>query len=123
LRTVRVSPSRVRTIGIVHPLFYGMLLFARATGNGAQLLPTASGPRNGVKVWATRNVGGTVRVVLINPAWRVASGGARRISVTLSGMGAQGTVERLRAPGLDARDGITLAGKSFGSETLDGRLH
>ena len=118
------SPVEFRTAGgrrlaVVHPLYYGMLFFARATAQGAQLLPAVSRPRRHViRAWATRNIGGTVRLVIINTSQD------RRMEarVAIPGLTAAGSLERLRAPALDARDGVTLAGKSYGRASFDGLL-
>jgi hypothetical protein len=107
------------TVALVRPLFYGMLLFARATAHRAQLLPTDPRRRHGVRVWATRNVGGTVRVVAVNTSKRV----RRRARVELAGVAGSATLERLTAPGLRAKHRTTLAGKSYGRVTTDAVLH
>jgi hypothetical protein len=110
--------SAGRTIGIVRPLYYGMLLFARATASGAQLLPTNPTRARGVRVWATRNIGGTLKVVVVNASSDI----ARRLRVRLPGAGARGSVERLEGPSLLARSGVRIAGKTFGRHTFDGLL-
>jgi hypothetical protein len=102
-------------VALVRPLFYGMLLFARATAHRAQLLPTDPRRRRGVRIWATRNIGGTVRVVVINTSKDV----LRRTRIELAGAKGIGSLERLTAPGLEAKSGIRLAGKSYGSATSD----
>jgi hypothetical protein len=102
-----------RTVVRVRPLFYGMLLFARATAHRAQLLPTYPRRRRGVRIWATRNVGGTVRVVLSNTSKRL----TRRARVALPGVPGSGSLERLMAPDLLAKTGIRLAGKTFAPVT------
>jgi hypothetical protein len=108
-----------RTVAFVRPIFYGMLLFARATAHRAQLLPTQPRRRRGVRVWATRNIGGTVRVVLLNTSKET----AWRARVGIAGMSGAGAVERLTAPNLQAKRGIALAGKSYGGKTADAFLH
>jgi hypothetical protein len=103
----------------VRPLLYGMLLFDRAVQNGARLLHVTQLRNDPVKVWATRDVAGTVRVVVINKDTRHAT----TVSVKLArGLGA-GRLERLAAPSLDARSGVTFAGQSFERGAFDGRLH
>jgi hypothetical protein len=103
------------TVALVRPLFYGILLFARATAQRAQLLPTGPRRRHGVRIWATRNIGGTVRVVAVNTSKRV----RRRVRVQLVGVVGPGSLERLTAPGLRAKHRTTLAGKSYGRATPD----
>ena len=107
-----------RTVGVVHPLYYGMLLFARATAFGAQLVPVTPKRATGTRVWATRTPTGMLRVVVVNGSARM----DRRLRVTLPGLTAPGKVERLKAPALDSQTGVTLAGKGFGPTTLDGNL-
>ena len=107
-----------RNVGVVHPLFYGMLLFQRATAFGAQLLPVAPGKATGLRVWATRTPTGIVRVVVVNGSARM----DRRLRVTLPGLVSAGVVERLKARSLQSKTGVTLAGKGFGPTTLDGNL-
>ena len=107
-----------RFVGVVHPVYYGMLLFARATAFGAQLVPVTPGRATGARVWATRTPTGMLRVVVVNGSARM----NRRVRVTLPGLTAPGSVERLKAPALDSKIGVSLAGKGFGSTTLDGNL-
>jgi hypothetical protein len=97
-----------------HPLLYGMLLFARAAPAGSRAVPLVRRPASGVRTWATRDPRGTLRVVAVNPSART----PRVLLLTARGRGAA-ALERLRAPGLTARGGITLGGRAFGP---DGRL-
>jgi hypothetical protein len=109
----------------VRPMYYGLLLFARAAPPGSRLEATAtvhpphtrSSPLD-LRVWATRGPDGRTRVVLINDS--------RRRSVTTAVRAAPGatsaTVERLRAPAIAARRGITLGGQSFGATTTTATL-
>jgi Glycosyl hydrolase family 79 C-terminal beta domain len=105
--------------GFVHPLFYGMLLFDRATPSGARLLPAGPNPATAsLKTWATVDPAGTRRVVVINknPAK------TRRVVLRVPGGGAAGRVQRLVGPSITATSGIKLAGQSYGNATTDGRL-
>ena len=105
--------------GFVHPLFYGMLLFDRATPNGARLLPAGPNPATGaLKTWATVDPAGTRRIVVINknPA------ATRRVVLKVPGGGANGRVERLTGPSITATNGIKLAGQSYGVATTNGKL-
>jgi hypothetical protein len=106
-------------VATVRPLLYGMLLFDRAVPNGAHLLRVAQRRADTVKVWATRDVSGTVRVAVINKDPRR----GKIVSVKLPrGLG-RGALERLVAPTLGARSGVTFAGQSFERGTFDGHLH
>lgn len=102
----------------VRPMYYGMLMFARAAPPGSRLLATAVRGRSAVTVWATRAPDGRVRVVLINRSRR------RWVTTAVRAPGSAATAvaERLRAPRLGARAGITIGGQSFGATTTSGTL-
>jgi hypothetical protein len=102
---------------LVAPMYYGLLMFAQAAPLGARLLPV-SGHRPGwLRSWATRSRAGTIRVVLIN-----VSQDAHQATVMVGGSPVTATLVRLTAPGADAANGITLAGRSLGPQTSTGRL-
>ncbi|MDX6658569.1 MAG: hypothetical protein QOH62_3362 [Solirubrobacteraceae bacterium] len=110
-------------VGIAAPSYYGMLLFARATADGARLLPsttltaTARG-RAPIHVWATADRVGHARIVVVNKD-RKQAGDA--VITVHDGRGAA-TLERLTAPALDAKTGVALGGLSVGDPSTDGRL-
>jgi hypothetical protein len=97
-----------------------MVLFDRTIGPNARLVATRVAVPSRVargahlKVWAVRTTGGRLRVLLIDK-------GAHPISVDLR-IRATGsaTVERLLAPSVRSRSGVTLAGQHLGR---DGRWH
>jgi hypothetical protein len=93
---------------LVEPEYYGLLMFSQAAPPGARLLHTAGG-NEAVRVWATRDAGGSTRVVLIN------DDPARSYLVRLHLARARGpaTLERLQAPSAHATSGVTLGGQSF----------
>jgi hypothetical protein len=102
----------------VKPMYYGMLMFARAAPPGSRLLPTAATGSGLVRVWATQAPGGSVRVVLVNQSlrrWVTTAVRPPRSAVTA-------TAQRLRAPRIGAKGGVTIAGQSFGSTTTTGTL-
>jgi hypothetical protein len=102
----------------VRPLYYGLLMFARAAPPGSHLLPaTYAAPRT-LRVWATRAPGGPIRVVVLNDSR------SRPVTVAVGGLtGATvATAESLTAPGADATGGITLGGQTFGAATTTGEL-
>lgn len=99
----------------VYPIYYGLLMFARAAPPGSRLVPIAGGARGVVRAWATRGGDGRVRVVLINDRPRRAA----TIGVRIAGA-AHARLERLRAPSLTATDGVTLGGQGFGTVTDSG---
>jgi hypothetical protein len=101
----------------VKPQYYGMLLFAQAAPARSRLLRVsgASGP---VRAWATRAPDRRTRVVLINDDPRH----SRSLTVRIPGHNATASLERLLAPRLGARTGVTLGGQSFGAGTTTGQL-
>ena len=92
---------------VAYPEYYGMRMFAQAAPAGSRLLSVAGARRARVQAWATRAPGGRVRVVLINIGPR-----GRSLAIRVR-RGAGATVERLLAPSLDARTGVTIGGRSF----------
>ena len=102
----------------VDPLYYGMLMFARAAPPGSHLLSMSGSVGPQVRTWATRVPNGQIRVVLINQS-RQAS---LYVSVRIPGAGAAAGLTWLRAPSIAATGGITFGGQSFGALTRTGRL-
>jgi Glycosyl hydrolase family 79 C-terminal beta domain len=99
---------------LARPLLYGMILFARALGPDARLVPVRLSfprPLPRLKVWALRVGPGLWHVLLI-------SKGAQgvRVDLRLPAAGAA-TVQRLQAPAVSARAGISLGGQHL---DLDG---
>jgi hypothetical protein len=112
--------SEGAVVARVHPLFYGMLLFDRALPAGARLLPVAANsPNAATKTWATIDPAGTRRVVVINKD----SERPRQVVLRVPGGGATARVERLSAPSVLSKDGVTFAGQGYGRTTADGVLH
>jgi hypothetical protein len=102
----------------VKPLFYGLIMFARAAPAGARLVGTSYPTVSGLRTWATRGPGNTVRVVLTNATT------ARRLTLAVRPPGrvSSASLARLTAPGLTATSGVTLAGQSFDpAASLSGR--
>jgi hypothetical protein len=101
----------------VRPEYYGLLMFAQAAPAGAQLLSTTVRGGPAVRAWATRGVGGTVRVVLINDDLR------KRHVFLVRGFprSASGEVIRLTASSARATGGVSIGEQSFGP-TRTGRL-
>ena len=102
----------------VHPEYYGLIMFAQAAPPGSRLLALSGTPAIGVKVWATRAPGGTVRVVLINKHLAHAEYVSLRIPATR----APAAVEQLRAPSMSATSGVTLGGQTMDPQTSTGAL-
>lgn len=104
--------------GTVSPLYYGMLMFSRAFPPGARLL-AAHASRSALRIWATRGAHGTVRTVLINDSATT----PLRVRLALPApTHASLTLETLTAPGLTARAGVRLGGRTFALHTPTGRL-
>ncbi|MGZ4311748.1 MAG: glycosyl hydrolase family 79 C-terminal domain-containing protein [Solirubrobacteraceae bacterium] len=93
---------------VVYPEYYGMLMFAQAAPPGSRLLAITGAQRAGVQAWATQTPDGQVRVVVINSHRR-----PRTLAVRVPGGGAGATVERLLAPSLRARSGVTIGGQNL----------
>ncbi|MGA2926234.1 MAG: glycosyl hydrolase family 79 C-terminal domain-containing protein [Solirubrobacteraceae bacterium] len=100
---------------VARPLLYGMLLFARALGPNARsvaLHVSASKPSLQLTAWGVRVRRDTLHVVLIDK-----SASAVRVRLRLPASG-PATVQRLLAPSVSARSGVTLAGQQL---SADGR--
>jgi hypothetical protein len=102
----------------VHPVYYGMLMFARATPPGSTLIRISGGSAPGLSTWATRGRDGKTRVVLINKDPL----NSRLVAVRAGAGASPATIELLRAPAIGAKSGITLGGQSFGADTRTGVL-
>jgi hypothetical protein len=117
-RAVNAAFSLGRGGMVAHPLLYGLLLFDRTIGSNSRLVPTrvavptrlARGAH--LKVWAVRAGGGDLRVLLIDK-------GVHSVSVDLRVRArGQATIERLLAPSVRSRSGVTLAGQHIGRDGL-----
>jgi hypothetical protein len=93
------------------PLLYGLILFARTLGPDAELLRThmRTSRAPALKVWAVRVRGGAVHVLLINKGRRPV-----RTTVAVRPTG-PAELERLLAPTVSARAGVTLGGQHLSS--------
>jgi hypothetical protein len=107
----------------VRPIFYGLLLFARATAGRARSVPIAPGAlrtRTGgpTSTFATLDRRRVLRVLVL------AKGGRRggTATVRVPGAGAPARLTRLEGPGLAARTGTNLAGQFVPDGSRDGRL-
>jgi Glycosyl hydrolase family 79 C-terminal beta domain len=92
------------------PLYYGLYFFQAATGNKSKLLAADVNTRANVKVWATTDSGGKVRVAILNKD-ESATG---KVVVQMDGY-REATVGRLLAPSYTSLNGVTFSG-----QTLDG---
>jgi len=92
----------------VRPLFFGLLLFARAAPAGSRVLPVRlERAGNDVRAWATEGPGRTLRVLVLNRGAR----DPRRVRVRVGGATRAFAVQRLSAAGLAARDRVTLSAR------------
>lgn len=101
--------TRGKFVAKVKPLYYGMLLFAKATGNQARLLPVSSRSKGNVKVWATVDQRNIVRIVAINKDIS-AKGNAR---IKLSSPRSPASLVRLLGSTISSSQKITLGGQTF----------
>ena len=105
----------------VYAPFYGVLFFAQAIQNGASPLPVVLTQTAGnVKLWATLDAAGTMRVVVLEkdldgPAQ------SKTVALNLGSYAKPGSITTLKAPGLTATSGITIGGQTFDG-TSDGKL-
>jgi hypothetical protein len=106
--------------GVVHPLYYGALMFSRAAPVGSRLLGVDGGSHNQLRAWATLGPDHRVRVLLINDSL---TSTMHTLVHAPAGFGSRaGSIERLLAPSAYATDGITLGGQGFGATTPTGVL-
>ena len=107
------TQSGDRWSGAVRPVYYGLQLFAQAAPPGSRLLalPGLGGGSSVLSAWATRDLQGIERVVLID------KDPLRAETVTLrppAGVPGGATLERMQAPSLRANSGVTLGGRTYG---------
>jgi hypothetical protein len=102
----------------VQPLYYGLLMFARAAPPGSRLLPTRHRGGSALRIWTTRGRDGRIRVLVINEALR------RPVTtaIELPGMTGAARLQRLTAPRITARRGVMLNGQSYAPGTTTGTL-
>jgi hypothetical protein len=104
--------------GVVHPLYYGALMFAQAAPGGSRLLRISSGPQTDLRAWATLGTDHKVRVLLIDD--NLHSPAQTQVRVA-RGVG-PAAVEGMGASSAYATGGISLGGASFGADTATGVL-
>jgi hypothetical protein len=94
---------------VARPLLYGLILFARTLGPDAQLIHLRLHVKRSLhlKVWAVRVRGGTLRVLLIDKGNHPV-----RVHLQLPTTG-PATLERLLAPSIRSRSGVTLDGQQL----------
>ena len=98
------------------PLYYGMIFFQASVGRGAKLLPVEVDTKANVKVWATEDERGAIRLAIINKD-EVAQG---PVIFQMPGY-SRATVSRLIAPSYTSLDSVTFAGRTLDG-SVDGKL-
>lgn len=102
----------------VRPEYYGLMMFAQAAPAGSRLLRISGSSGAGLRTWATRAPDGQIHVVLINESLHR----PRYAALRIPGRSRPAALERLQAPSVAAQAGVTLGGRSFGTQTRTGRL-
>jgi hypothetical protein len=102
----------------VHPLYYGLMMFAQAAPAGSHLAQISSDAQAQVRAWATRGPDHRLRVLLINDSVRRPA----RAQVRAPAAAGPASVELLRAGSAYATSGVALGGQSFGLHTTSGVL-
>lgn len=114
--TINAAFALSRNGFIARPLLYGLILFTRTLGPGAQLVPVSvHAPRTAnLKVWAVRVHGDALHVLVLNKG-----NGSVRVQLALPATGSA-RVQRLLAASAASRWGVTLNGQRLGH---DGAWH
>ena len=89
--------------------FYGMLVFAEAVAHEARFVPVETKAAGKMKLWATLDRGGVLRVVAINKDAATAGD----VSLKLGAHFSTARLKRLEATSIEATSGITWAGQTF----------
>ncbi len=100
------------TLNPVNPIYYGLLFFQVALGDGAQMLPVDLTTPANLTAWATVPASRSPRLAIINKDETLAG----NVSISMPGY-SQATVLLLTAPSYTSTAGVTFAG-----QTLDGSL-
>jgi Glycosyl hydrolase family 79 C-terminal beta domain len=101
----------------VQPEYYGLLTFAQAAPPGSHLVRLTKTSSSPIQAWATRARDHTVRVVLINEGSH-----QQTVAIRSRKTAHPATLERLEAPSVSTKYGMTLGGQTFGPSTDSGRL-
>ena len=108
---------------VVEPMYYGLRLFALATANHANIVPTDVTTDDHIIVWSTyAETTGAIQVVLLHKNPDETESALVTISfrhVRTVGAAATATVIRMIAPSLSSEFNITLAGQTY-DNTKDG---
>ena len=107
-------------VGIVRPMYYGALMFARAAPAGSRLLRVDSPGQARLRSWATLGADGALRVLLINDS--INQRAYVHLLVPPLFRGAPAGVIRLLARSVYATRGLLVGGRTFGATTTTGLL-
>lgn len=106
------SGKNTYTLNQVNPLYYGLLMFAQATANNAQMLPVTTLTNANLSTWATLDASGVVHLVLINKD-QTATG---TLQFSVPGY-SNATALPLTAPSYTSTNGVQYAGQTFDGST------
>jgi hypothetical protein len=107
-------------VGVVHPLYYGALLFEQAAPTGSRLLAVHAPNQPTLRTWATLGPDGTLRVLLLNDSLNASA--STHVVVPSSFAAVPAAVMTLTAPSAYSTDGLRLGGVSFTARTATGSL-
>jgi hypothetical protein len=107
-----VGRAAGRDVARPRPLYYGLMLFALAAPAGSRLVPVRLTNAGSTRAWATIDPRGALRLLLINRS----TSASREVLVRVAAVGGSGRLTLLRAPGIDARDGVTLGGRELSDD-------
>lgn len=110
--------SHGRWVGAVHPLYYGLEMFAQAAPPGSRILRIHPGDQGAIRAWATLAPDRRIRVLLINDSRTRPA----RVLVRAPVAAGPASIERLSAPSAYATGRVTLGGRTFGTRTRTGLL-
>lgn len=110
-----VDKGTGRTTITVNAPYYGMLVFAEAVARQARFVPVSTSGAGKVKLWATLDRRGALRVVAINKDATDAGDVMLKVGTPFSGA----AVKRLEAASIEATRGIRYAGQTF-DDSADG---
>jgi hypothetical protein len=103
-----IGRSGGREVARPRPLYHGLMLFALAAPASSRLVPVRISNAGATRAWATVDRTGVVRILLINRSTTA----RRDVRIRLPGAPGPGRLTLLRAPGIAARQGVTLGRRS-----------
>jgi hypothetical protein len=122
--TLTAGTPNTFSVGVIQPIYYGMLFFDRATQNNAAIYPvkitlnrpcSVSGWTACIQAWETKDTSGNYRLALVNLD-EVNAG-----NVVVSNPASTASVCYLSAPSYRSTSGVRFAGQTFDGST-DGTI-